>query len=89
MPVVRTDGRSVGVRSRDYQIFSDGYMTSFSYPWCSAGALRARELRYKLLDKDKCDIQQLFTEEEVASGGEYTEVWLCTDIEVNNCFSIY
>ena len=24
MPVVRTDGRSVGVRSRDYQIFSDG-----------------------------------------------------------------
>ena len=24
MPVVRTDGRSLGVRSRDYQIFSDG-----------------------------------------------------------------
>ena len=24
IPVVRTDGRSVGVRSRDYQIFSDG-----------------------------------------------------------------
>ena len=24
MPVVRTDGRAVGVRSRDYQIFSDG-----------------------------------------------------------------
>ena len=24
MPVVRTDGRVVGVRSRDYQIFSDG-----------------------------------------------------------------
>ena len=24
MPVVRTDGRTVGVRSRDYQIFSDG-----------------------------------------------------------------
>ena len=24
MPVVPTDGRSVGVRSRDYQIFSDG-----------------------------------------------------------------
>ena len=24
MPVVRTDGRAVGIRSRDYQIFSDG-----------------------------------------------------------------
>ena len=24
MSVVRTDGRAVGVRSRDYQIFSDG-----------------------------------------------------------------
>ena len=24
MPVVRTDGRAVGVWSRDYQIFSDG-----------------------------------------------------------------
>ena len=24
MPVVRTDGRSLGVGSRDYQIFSDG-----------------------------------------------------------------
>ena len=39
------DGRSLGVRSRDYQIFSDGYITSFSYPWCSPGVLRARELR--------------------------------------------
>ena len=24
IPVVRTDGHSLGVRSRDYQIFSDG-----------------------------------------------------------------
>ena len=24
MPVVRTDGRALGVRSRDYEIFSDG-----------------------------------------------------------------
>ena len=24
LPVVRTDGRSVGVRSSEYQIFSDG-----------------------------------------------------------------
>ena len=24
MPVVRTDGRSLGVRSRDYEIFMDG-----------------------------------------------------------------
>ena len=35
------DWRS-GVRSRDYQIFSDGYITSFSYPWCST-ARAARE----------------------------------------------
>ena len=28
----RTLGRSVGVRSRDYQIFSDGWFTTFSYP---------------------------------------------------------
>ena len=41
------DRRSLGVRSCDYQIFSDGYITSFSYPWCSPGVLRARELRYK------------------------------------------
>ena len=40
------DGRSVGVRSRDYQIFSDGYIITFSYPRCSAGALCVRELRY-------------------------------------------
>ena len=50
MPVVRTDGRSVrraGVRSRDYCNFSDGQITKFSYPWCSAaGASRARELRF-------------------------------------------
>ena len=43
---VRTFSRAV-FRSRDYQIFSDGQITSFTYPWCSAGALRARELRYK------------------------------------------
>ena len=39
----RTDGRS-----RDYQIFSAWLFAKFSYPWCSAGALRALELRYKL-----------------------------------------
>ena len=43
----RSLGRVVGVRSRDYQIFSDGLITSFSNPWCSAGALCARELRYE------------------------------------------
>ena len=37
---VRTDGRT-DVRSRDYQIFSAWWFTKFSYPWCSAGALRA------------------------------------------------
>ena len=36
MPVVRTDGLPGGVRSRDYQIFLDGYFTTFSYLWCSA-----------------------------------------------------
>ena len=41
--VVRTDGRAVGVRSRDYQIFSDGQFTTFLYPWCSAArASRAK-----------------------------------------------
>ena len=34
-------------RSRDYQIFSDGQFTTFSYPWCSAGALHAPELCHK------------------------------------------
>ena len=29
MPLVRTDGRAVGVRSRDYQIFSDGRLPHF------------------------------------------------------------
>ena len=43
--VSRAGGRSVDVRSRDYQIFSDGQITSFFYPWCSAGALRAQKLR--------------------------------------------
>ena len=43
---VRTDGRT-DVRSRDYQIFSAWWFTKFFYPWCSAGALRALELRYK------------------------------------------
>ena len=50
MPVVRTDGRSVGVRSRDYQIFSDGRITTFSYPWRSAArALCARAPLWKLI----------------------------------------
>ena len=33
----RSLGRAVGVRSRDYQVFLDGEITSLSYPWCSAG----------------------------------------------------
>ena len=41
-------GRTVGVRSSDYQIFGDGQFTTFSYPWCSATRVpRTRELRYK------------------------------------------
>ena len=47
--------RTVGVRTlRHNQIFSDGQFTKFSYSWCSAGALRARELRY-----DVCNFQDL------------------------------
>ena len=48
-PRVCTDGRSDGrtlVRSRDYQIFLAWWFTKISYPWCSASALRALELRY-------------------------------------------
>ena len=33
----------------------------------------AGALRYKLLDKDKCDIQHLFTVVEVASGSRYLQ----------------
>ena len=36
-----------GRRLRHNQIFSDGWFTKFSYPWCSAAlASRARELYY-------------------------------------------
>ena len=38
--------RVYGRTLRHNQIFSDGWFTKFSYPWCSAGALRAPELRY-------------------------------------------
>ena len=41
-PPQRVYGRTL----RHNQIFSDGWFTKFSYPWCSAGALRALELRY-------------------------------------------
>ena len=41
-PPQRVYGRTL----RHNQIFSDGWFTKFSYPWCSAGALRAPELRY-------------------------------------------
>ena len=37
LPVVRTDGRSVG-----HVITKFSGMGRFIYPWCSAGALRAR-----------------------------------------------
>ena len=41
LPVVRTDGRSVG-RSVGHVITKFSGMGRFIYPWCSAGALRAR-----------------------------------------------
>ena len=41
LPVVRTDGRSVA-RSVGHVITKFSEMGTFIYPWCSAGALRAR-----------------------------------------------
>ena len=41
-PVVRTDGRAV----YGHVITKFSGMGRFTYPWCSAGALRAPELRY-------------------------------------------
>ena len=41
-PVVRTDGRAVYC----HVITKFSGMGRFTYPWCSAGALRAPELRY-------------------------------------------
>ena len=40
-PPQRVYGRTL----RHNQIFSDGWFTKCSYPWCSAGALRVPELR--------------------------------------------
>ena len=42
-PVVRTDGRAV----YGHVITKFSGMGRFTYPWCSAGALRAPELRYQ------------------------------------------
>ena len=44
MPVVQTDGRSVG-----HVISKFSGMGRFIYPWCSAGALRARSSAKKHL----------------------------------------
>ena len=41
-PVVRTDGRAV----YGHVITKFSGMGRFTYPWCSAGALRTPELRY-------------------------------------------
>ena len=43
MPVARTDGRSVG-RSVVHLINKFSGMGRFIYPWCSAGALRVRNV---------------------------------------------
>ena len=45
MPVVRTDGRSVG-----HVITKCSVMGRFIYPWCSAGAFRARSSATKTVD---------------------------------------
>ena len=45
IPVVRTDGRSVG-----HVITKFSVMGRFIYPWCSAGAFRARSSATKTVD---------------------------------------
>ena len=46
-PVVRTDGLRTGGRAvYGHVITKFSGMGRFTYPWCSAGALRAPELRY-------------------------------------------
>ena len=42
----RTVGWAVGVRSRDYQIFSDRQITTFSYPWFFARESSAINLNW-------------------------------------------
>ena len=71
MPVVRTDGRPVGVRSRDYQIFSDGYTTTFSQLWGSAHArceasrveLRYEQARWDHGNGQKAELGAIYIEE--------------------------
>jgi len=52
MPVVRTDGqRTDGQQAGGRAVYGHvitkfSGMGRFTYPWCSAGALRAPELRY-------------------------------------------
>ena len=52
-PVVRTDGQRAGGRAGGRAVYGH-VITKFSgigrftYPWCSAGALREPELRYNL-----------------------------------------
>ena len=54
------DRRSLGVRSCDYQIFSDGYITSFSYPWCSPGVLRDRICSIRSKIDLECNANSLY-----------------------------
>ena len=65
MPVVRTDGRSVG-RSLGHVITKFSRMGRFIYPWCSAGALRARSSATETPELDVDMTAGLF-EEKVAT----------------------
>ena len=58
-----------GRRLRHNQIFSDGWFTKFSYPWCSAAlASRARELYYHVGgEKRMFTIQRSFVQQEKPS----------------------
>ena len=51
--------REYGRTLRYNQIFSDGWFTKFSYPWCFAGALRAPELRYNNKTKWNTEFKKL------------------------------
>ena len=56
----------VGVRTvvrtlRHNQIFSDGKVTKFSYSWCFAGTLRARELRHEFSDTSPTRVKIPYT----------------------------
>ena len=70
--VSRAGRRAVGLRSRDYQIFSDGWFTSFSYTWCSAA--RASRLGAPLIRTPKGQSEVSALERCTYKRGHYDDV---------------